>query len=91
MNQQKHNPDYKLVETTIFLDGRFITLVYGETNEGENKGLELYFKHNREDHFYSSRRYALDKVPATYKLHCETLQNYVIHGTVQNGNKLTIS
>jgi len=39
MKSAPHNPNYKLISVTI--DNK--ELVYGETNDGQNKGLEVYF------------------------------------------------
>jgi hypothetical protein len=54
MIQQKHNPGYKLIE----IDINNKKFVYGETNSGENKGLEVYyFKSQFHTDFHYSRRY----------------------------------
>ena len=92
MNAQfKHNPSYKLVETTVFLNGKFITFVYGETNEGGNEGLEIYFKKEKEGHFYNSRRYLEESVPKKYLNYYEFLKQFVIDNEVKEGYKMIVS
>ena len=65
MELQKHNPDYKLI--SAFINGK--EFVYGETNEGGNPGLEIYYyktPYIKGDHFYYSRRYAANNIPGIY-------------------------
>lgn len=86
----KHNPSYKLVETTVFLNDKFITFVYGETNEGHNEGLELYFKKEKEGHFYNSRRYLEENVPKKYLNYYNFLKQFVIDNEVEEGCKMVV-
>lgn len=88
--QEPHNPNYKLVETTVYLDGKFIDIVYGETNSGNNQGLELYFKKEINGHFYNSRRYLEEVVPKKYLNYYEYLKQFVIDGEVKEGHKLNV-
>jgi len=75
MNTTKHNPDYKLAGTIIFTGSNFIELVYGETNEGQNIGLEAYFKKEKNGHFYTSRRWDEDSIPTKYTTLFSRLQH----------------
>lgn len=86
--QTKHNPDYKLVQTTVYLNDRFVDLVYGETNNGENAGLEVYYKKERDGHFYRSYRYEQDFIPKKYINYYEFLRQFVWDNEVLDGHKL---
>ena len=65
MKLQKHNPDYKLIGITI-QDKEF---VYGETYNGQNAGLEVYYLNGdpKYGHYYS-RRFAGRKMPMRYDI-----------------------
>lgn len=66
---QPYCTDYKLIEQSYETANGFVDLVYGETNDGTNPGLEAYFYKNPRftaGHHYS-RRWPLDKVPAKYQ------------------------
>lgn len=81
---QKHNPDYKLISVTI----NNKEFVYGESNTGENPGLEIYFYKEGTDHFYYSRRYPANKIPGIYSMlyrHLKALKKYCA-----TGNKLSL-
>ena len=59
----KHNPDYKLAEVSKFNGKSFLDIVYGIANDGTNEGLEIYYKHEENGHFYTSRRYLSTEIP----------------------------
>jgi len=86
-----HNPSYKLVQTTIFLNDKFIDLVYGETNEGFNEGLEVYFKKSKDDNHYKSFRYKDGFIPKKYYSYYEFLRQFVWDNEVLNGCKIIVS
>lgn len=71
-----HNPNYKLVQTTVFLNGNFLDLVYGETNESLNAGLEIYFKKSKDGNHYRSYRYREGFVPSKYLAYYTYLKHY---------------
>lgn len=86
MKTEKHNPHYKLVSKVI---GN-TEFVYGETNEGENKGLEVYFYNNTNEGHYYSRRYLDGNVPKKYLSVYLDLREYVINNNVEGGFKLSL-
>lgn len=88
MEQKTHNPHSKLIETTIFNGSNFLTLVWGIDNNGTNEGLEVYFKKEKDAHFYTSRRYPLSKIPSHYKRYFDALKEFA--PKVKDGNKITI-
>jgi hypothetical protein len=90
MENKAHNPNYKLVETNVFLNDVFVDLVYGETNEGFNEGLEVYFKKERNEHHYKSFRYLEGSVPKKYLSYYEFLKQYVIDNEVKEGCKIVV-
>lgn len=90
MENIKHNPSYKLVETTVFLNDRFVTLVYGETNEGENEGLEVYYKKEINGHHYRSYRYNDSFIPRMYLRYYEFLRQFVWDNEVNDGCKIIV-
>lgn len=63
MNHETHNPNAKLI--SVVIDGK--ELVYGETNTGQDKGLEVYYLNGdpKYGHYYS-RRFAGRKMPMIY-------------------------
>ncbi len=64
MNIQKHNPEYKLISVTI--NGK--ELVFGETNDGKNAGVEVYYLTGGKPangHYYS-RRFVGRAMPMIY-------------------------
>lgn len=80
MELQKHNPDYKLI--SVFINGK--EFVYGETNTGDNLGLEIYYQRGNSDkgHYYS-RRYPADKILGIYSFlyrHLKALIPYCPEG-----------
>lgn len=83
--QLPHNPQYKLVEVEI--DNK--TLVYGETNEGKNQGLEVYYYKANAEHFYTSKRYEANKVPQIYNELYLKLQK--VSKKCKAGHKITLS
>ncbi len=85
-----HNPSYRLVETTVFLNNRFLTLVYGITNDNTNEGLEIYFKKSKDFHFYKSFRYTLETLPKKYLNYFEFLKQFVIDNMVNDGCKIIV-
>lgn len=87
MEQRKHNPHYKLVETTVFEDNVFKTLVLGITNDGTNKGMEIYFKRERDGHHYKSFRYSKESLPKKYLVYWDGLDIHL--PSVQDGYKLS--
>ena len=89
MKQQPHNPDYKLIETNIFNGTSFLDLVYGISNEGENEGLEVYYKKENEGHFHKSRHWLTNDVPNMYKKYFDALKE--LRHKVENGNKAVIN
>ena len=90
MEHKKHNLDYKLVGVIQDMYNRSIELVYGESNEGLNQGLEVYFYKPKSDHFYTSRRFKEGKVPGKYMPDYNLLKGYVIRNEVLPGHKLTL-
>lgn len=63
MEIQKHNPYCKLIGVTI--DNK--QFVFGQTNEGADPGLEVYYqKDNRDKGFYYSRRFTGSQLPSMY-------------------------
>lgn len=67
MKTQKHNPDYKLISIVLTIDiNKTAEFVYGETNTGEDKGLEVYRHKDGNTHHYKSNRYNWDAIPAKY-------------------------
>lgn len=89
MENIKHNPSYKLVETTIFND-RFVTLVYGETNKGDNEGLEVYYKKEIDGHHYKSYRFEDGFIPKKYINYYEFLRQFVWGNKVNDGCKIVV-
>jgi hypothetical protein len=83
-----HNPQYKLIETTVFDGYKFLTLVWGISNTGDNEGLEIYFKKEKDGHFYSSRRYLVNEIPNKYKRYYESLSSR--RSLVNDGCKIII-
>lgn len=80
-----HNPNYKLVSVRI-QNKKF---VYGETNNGENEGLEVYHYKEGADHFYYSRRYSYIQVPIVYLMLYRKLKDQM--HTVKPGCKLILT
>ena len=78
MKLEKHNPHCKLI--SAFINCK--EFVYGETNEGTNPGLEIYFYkegYKAGEHFYYSRRYEAGKIPGVYSMlyrHLKALTPY---------------
>jgi len=91
-NQNPHNYSCKLVSTTMQNNNKnFIELVYSETNEGQEKSLELYFKRTSDGHFYTSRRYLEDELPKRYLKVYKALQQFVINKEVLRGHKAIVN
>lgn len=88
MKHEAHNPDYKLIETTVFNGKIFIDLVWGISNDGQNEGLEAYYKRKKDGHFHKSYRWLADEVPPKYKGYYESLSSR--RNLVKDGHKLTI-
>jgi hypothetical protein len=87
MDLKKHNPDYKLI--SVFINGK--ELVYGESNTGDNPGLEIYHyktPYKVGDHFYYSRRYTADKIPGIYSFLYRHLKNLIPYCPA--GHKLSL-
>ena len=87
MNIQNHNPYCKLIST--FLNCK--EFVYGEDNNGENSGLEIYFYkegYKAGDHFYYSRRYPANKIPGIYSMLYRHLKALVPYCPA--GNKISM-
>jgi len=89
LENKKHNPNYKLIEVTIYDGNRFITYVAGIDNDGENAGLELYFKKEKYGHFYNSRRYLISEIPEKHKSFYTYLSR--IFKDCNSGYKITIA
>jgi hypothetical protein len=86
MNMQKHNPDYKLISVTI----NNLEFVYGETNTGDNPGLEIYYFNDNTHaagHYYS-RRYTANKIPGIYSFLYRRLKALTPY--CATGNRLTM-
>ena len=65
MKTHPHNPDYKLI--SVLINGK--EFVYGETNTGENKGLEVHYLNDGQiskGHYYSRRYTDTRKLPMVY-------------------------
>lgn len=88
IKHEKHNPDYRLIGTTIFDGSKFIEFVYCISNKGDNEGMELYFKNSKDGHFYTSRRYLFDEIPKKYQYYFECLSSR--RALVNEGHKLTV-
>lgn len=90
MNIESHNPYCRLVGQLVFLDGKYIELVYGIENDGTNEGLEAYF-YNVDDYsegHYRSYRWLDDRIPKKYINQYEKLKSHV--NEVPEGHKLTL-
>lgn len=85
----KHNPDYKLVSETINNGSTTIEAVYGESNDGENKGLELYFFREGELGHYKSYRHLENSIPSKWINTYNHLKEFI--DQVPNGHKLDIN
>ena len=88
MEQIKHNAEYRLIETTIFNGKNHLDLVYGIANDGSNEGLEVYYKNDKKDLFYKSRRWETDSIPAKYNKYFNALRD--LKRLVSDGHKATI-
>jgi hypothetical protein len=87
----KHNPDFKLIEKMVYDgNGKYINLVYGISNEGNNEGLEAYYyrSNNKAEHFYRSYRWVTNDIPTKYKENFETLKSHIEE--VPEGHMLTL-
>lgn len=74
MEISKHNPYCRLIGKTIGQGNVFVELIYGETNEGADRGLEVYYYDPSKQksmpgytHFHYSRRWQWDKIPSKYQ------------------------
>jgi len=88
MKQETHNPYCKLIETNIFNGSAFLTLVYAIENNGGNEGLEVYYKKEKEGHFYTSRRWLTNNIPNGYKKYFNALKEQV--SEIKDGHKAVI-
>lgn len=70
MKTTKHNPDYKLVSFTF--NGK--QFVIGQTNKGDNLGLEVYY--GAPNHYYS-RRFLRRQIPMIYNELAERLIKFL--------------
>lgn len=85
MQQLKHNPDYKLIGVRI----NNKEFVYGETNNGNNKGLEVFYYKGDAIHFYYSRRFSNSRlIPMSYDILYKNLESLI--NAVLPGHKLTL-
>lgn len=86
---EPHNKDYKLIRQWIATDGGYIHLIYGETNQGDNKGVEAYYyRDNAQGHHHYSRRWPLDKVPNHFRTDALYLQELIPY--CPDGHKLYV-
>lgn len=88
MNQEKHNQYCKLIETNIYNGINFLTLVYAIENNGDNEGLEVYYKKENDGHFYTSRRWLSNAIPNCYKRYFNALKEQV--SKIKDGHKAVI-
>lgn len=77
IESKPHNPRCRLVETTIPTVFGYLNVVYGELNEGTDKGVEVYYHKKDDPHHYYSRRWALADVPKDYGCTVNMLKNLV--------------
>lgn len=91
MELTKHNPDFRLIETMVYFDGKYVNLVYCVSNNGENEGLEAYYHKTKDyaEHFYRSYRWETNKIPPKYIKYFNRLKQFI--SKVPNGQKLRIS
>lgn len=89
MEQSPHNPHCKLIETNIFNGTSFLDVVYGIENTGENEGLEVYYKKERDGHFHRSRRWTANEIPTIYSKYFYALKSHL--SKIKEGNKAIIS
>jgi hypothetical protein len=84
----KHNPDYKLVSIDFREQDKFIEVVYGISNKGDNEGLEAYYKKGKNEHHYKSYRWLSNAMPKKWENTFEFLRQF--RNEVENGHKIRI-
>lgn len=90
VNLKPLNPYFKLIEKTIYRNGKYIDLVYGISNTGNHEGLDAYYRKtsNKAEHFYRSYRWLDYQIPIIFLEEYEHLK--LLIKEVPNGHKLVI-
>lgn len=75
---EPHTPGYKLIRKWVSTPDGYRHVIYGETNEGGNPGLEVYYhRDNAQGHHHYSRRWPWGKIPSKYQDDALTLKTFI--------------